>query len=259
MQLLFRNSPDYKDEIEIARKYFLVSTNRSYIINDVPTIARYCAQPFYSELVDTLSIFNSKPINDLSHVEYINSMAWATDLGERTPRTWFEGEFAAIPEVPTIAKGRVRSIRERWKTDMYCGPEKKDRAQLYSRLLDNDYLREQGIVFREYVPLKNDGVAFTGMPIANEWRLFFYRKQLIDYGYYWVSYEEKSNDQLPMEALLFAQQCAMIVGDKANFYTMDIAEKENGGWTLIELNEGQQSGLCGINADSFYKNLRNIL
>lgn len=257
--LLFRDSPDFKEERQVAAKYFPAFSSTHEVPYNSKVILRYSAQPFFKEVVRDLKFRNSAPINSLEQVSYINGMDWVADLGEKTPKTWFEGEFANIPDVPTVAKGKVRSIRERWNTDMFCPPSVDHRKALYVRLLDYDAIREQGIVFREYVPLKNHGAAFTGMPIANEWRFFYYQNFLIDFGYYWVSYKEREKNECPPEAIAFAQECANIVGKKAGLYSLDIAEKESGGWTAIEINEGQQSGLCGINAASFYASLKNLL
>lgn len=257
--LLFRDSKDFREEKLIAADYFPVYTSTHEVPFGSKVILRYSAQPFFSEVVKDLSFRNSKPANSFDQVYYVNNMDWVADLGDKTPKTWFESEFASIPDVRTVAKGKIRSIRERWEKDMLCGPSKTDRAQLYSKLLDNDALREQGIVFREYLPLKSFGLSLSGMPIANEWRFIFWGEYLIDYGYYWVSYEDKKKEDCPPEALAFALECSKIVGSKAGFYSLDVAEKEIGGWTCIELNEGQQSGLCGIDADSFYASLKNLL
>lgn len=43
---------------------------------------------------------------------------------------------------------------------------------------------------------------------------------------------------------------------KSNFFTMDIAQKENGDWIMIELGDGQVAGLPDdLYADEFYSRL----
>ena len=261
ISLLFRDLTDYRQERQIAARYFPTLSSTHEVPYNSQVIFRYSAQPFYKERLRDLTFRNATPINSITQVNYVNDMEWVKDLGELTPKTWFEGEFQDIPySITTVAKGKIRSVRERWNTDMLCAGSKLERDLLYRKLLDNDSLREQGIVFREYIPLVNYGYApLNWIPIANEWRFFFYKDQLIDYGYYWISHRQQKKENLPKEALTFALEAARLVGDKANFYTMDIAEKQSGGWTVIELNEGQQSGLCGIDAENFYSNLRKIL
>lgn len=36
---------------------------------------------------------------------------------------------------------------------------------------------------------------------------------------------------------------------------MDIAQKEDGGWVVVELNDGSMSGLSCIDPDELYNNL----
>ena len=44
-----------------------------------------------------------------------------------------------------------------------------------------------------------------------------------------------------------------------NFFVIDIAQKEDGDWIIIEVNDGQQSGLSENSADILYQNLYNSI
>lgn len=46
-----------------------------------------------------------------------------------------------------------------------------------------------------------------------------------------------------------------IVSQNTNFYVVDIAETKFGEWIVIELNDGQMSGLSDIDAAWFYNAL----
>ena len=57
------------------------------------------------------------------------------------------------------------------------------------------------------------------------------------------------------KGIKFVQNVANIVAHKTNFYTIDIGQKINGDWTVIELNDGQMAGLSLCSPDELYRNL----
>ena len=89
-------------------------------------------------------------------------------------------------------------------------------------------LFEKGIVLKEYVDLKRlDGK-------TNEYRVFFLYHKVLS-----VSPNScQTGGERPPEELIRA-----IPALDSNFYTVDFAQLENGGWTVIETGDGQVSGL----------------
>lgn len=61
--------------------------------------------------------------------------------------------------------------------------------------------------------------------------------------------------------LRFADRVADVVHRhaRARFYVLDIAQKEDGNWVLVEVNEGQQAGLSAIDPTLFYSSLLELL
>jgi hypothetical protein len=43
------------------------------------------------------------------------------------------------------------------------------------------------------------------------------------------------------------------------FFAVDVAERAAGGWTLIEINDGQTSGLCEVDPHELYARLAEEL
>ena len=88
------------------------------------------------------------------------------------------------------------------------------------------------------------------MPLTKEFRLFFLNGRLLQSYNYWD--EGDYGDTMP--DLTGFQE----VGKKvpSNFFTMDIAKKKDGTWIVMELGDGQVSGLPD-NADknNFYRSL----
>jgi len=48
------------------------------------------------------------------------------------------------------------------------------------------------------------------------------------------------------------------VGNKSNFYVIDVAKTQSGEWIVIELNDGQFSGLSAIDPNDLYMNLKTV-
>jgi len=100
------------------------------------------------------------------------------------------------------------------------------------------------------------------MPMTNEWRCFFYKGKLIDYGYYWSILDDltKINEKdFEETGLFFAHSAAQIIKNYTNFYVLDIAKDITGKWWVVEVNDGQMSGLSTIPIERFYYNLHKFI
>ena len=110
-------------------------------------------------------------------------------------------------------------------------------------------LFSEGLVFKEFENLKKYGEN------VNEYRLFFYENRL-------VSCSQNSNLK-PLEGVVplstkFAEDIAFQID--SNFFTIDIAEKEDGTWMIIETGDGQVSGLSpDQNCLEFYASMQGQL
>ena len=49
------------------------------------------------------------------------------------------------------------------------------------------------------------------------------------------------------------------MSEYANFFVLDLAEKKSGGWVLVEINDGEMSGLSENDPDMLYSNLRKSI
>ena len=58
-----------------------------------------------------------------------------------------------------------------------------------------------------------------------------------------------------LDAFELAEEVALRASNHVNFFAVDVAERASGGWTLIEINDGQMAGLSCIEPFGFYKSL----
>ncbi len=188
--------------------------------------------------------------------------SWYNILEKNTAKSvWSEG----IPDVPQqklflnkfnhkplIVKDYVKSRKHEWEEACFI-PDSSDAPQALKVI--RTFIDRQGvdlvggIVLREYIPLRIiDHHKKSGMPIANEARIFYYYQKAFAAIKYW------SGEQVPNyhEYDFLNKVCDCL---DSNFFTIDIAQKVNGEWFIIEAGDGQVSGLQNFAPALFYDGL----
>jgi hypothetical protein len=225
----------------------------------------------YELLYNDLLLKNYKLIN--TPAEYINCHYLPNSLqfiNDFTPKTIFqkienEESINILIEKAKIFFGKsviikdyVKSEKHYWETA--CFVEKSDDTEKLKQSINNFIkLREdtlnEGIVIREFVELKKlTNHSKSGMPLSEEYRLFFFKNELLCIYNYWEEgiYSNKFLDTDIFEVI------AKKIG--SNFFTMDIAKDKNGKNVIIELGDGQVSGIPGNESKyDFYKKLISII
>jgi hypothetical protein len=256
--MLFRASLAEHGEMQIAKKYFNVVESRMFCSNQL-VVGRYSVLPFYGELENDLRICGGKLINSYEQHQWIANFGYYTQLKDYTFESWFDDDIYECKHPgPFVVKGKTNSKKMKWDTHMFA--KDRDRAlEIASDLFDDPLISSQGIVYRKYEPLRRLGTGLSGLPFTNEWRLFYYGKKLLSHGFYWTMADERPGEALPLKAFDFAQKVVDIASQYVNFFVVDIAEKADGSWVMVELNDGQMSGLSENNADVLYQNLKLAL
>lgn len=254
--ILFRKDISSLEEFKIASEYFVVYENRCEIPERSLVIPRYSALPFYNELDIDLRINNSILINSYNQHRWIANFEYYDILEKYTFKTWFS--LKDLPDNKSfVVKGSTNSKKHSWNTKMFA-KNKKEAIKIYRELSEDSLIGQQDIIFREYVPLVTYEIGINGLPFTNEWRFFFYKENLISYGYYW-SIAEDIDREIDLEALSLAKEIANICSDYVNFFVLDIAQKEDGSWVLVEVNDGSMSGLSCIDSNIFYKEFSKLV
>lgn len=170
---------------------------------------------------------------------------WYPRLAAYTARSvWTEGPDAteawhaarALGPPPWIVKDHVKSAKERWAEACFvpAGATREDFERICANLMEERGDRfERGFVVRRFLPLKTYGRTPAG-PAHLEFRLFFGRGRLLAAEPY-HDFDVEVPDFTAFEEL----------GRRldARFFTMDVAMLEDGGWALVEVNDGGVSGL----------------
>jgi hypothetical protein len=174
-------------------------------------------------------------------------------LEGKTPRSvWFpvhgEVDVASLAAIlapfgdrPIVVKDYVKSQKHHW-TEACFMPVASDLSavqRIVRRFLElqGEDLNE-GLVFREFVPLKIVGHhPKSGMPLAAEFRIFWFDAEPILSHRYW-------GDLTAFDVPLPYEEIRPIAARiPSRFFTMDVAFLDDGGWTIVELGDGQVAGL----------------
>lgn len=210
----------------------------------------------YAFLHNALLTKNYKLIN--SPTEYQNCHYLPDSyrfINGHTPKTiWLKVEnqevnydevFNAIEKLgnsPLIVKDFVKSQKHYWDTACFI-PSATDKDKVKSVIskfveLQNTDLNE-GLVIREFVEL-NDLTTHSksGMPLKQEYRLFFLNGHLLGCYDYWEEGEYSVSEHPSLDTF---KDIAKNI--ESHFFSMDIAKTKNGEWIIIELGDGQVAGL----------------
>lgn len=261
--VLYRTSLGDTKELQVAKRYFNIAYQRSHVPRNSLVIGRYSVLPYYSELVADLAGSSSSLINSFTQHRYIADLGnWYRDLKDITPETWSHPD--QLPQQgPFVVKGETNSKKFKWRTQMFA-ETREDAIRIGYELSDDGLLCDQHIYFRRYVPLVKlmDGIdGSKGLPITKEFRFFICDKKVVCGAYYWSNYEGDlevvpSIKEVPSA---FLQEVIRLVGDNARFYVVDVAQTQTNEWIVIELNDGQMSGLSCNEPVALYEGLYDIL
>lgn len=263
VKILFRKSLAEETEFNIAQRYFSVIEHRTNVCKEDIVVGRYSVLPYYKELEQDLKNIGASLINSYKQYNYVADLQnWYNDIKKYTPQTWFKIED--IPynqDGPFILKGATNSRKQLWRTHMFA-KNKKDAIDVMLNLFNDSLLQYQGICIRKYEPLINYGEdPITHCPISKEFRFFIINKKIAAGGFYWSNFYEdiKLKPDTSEVPLTFINKIIDLIGDNVNFWTLDVAQKVNGEWIVIEIGDGQMSGVSCCDVEQLYKNLKNYL
>ena len=256
--IYIRGSFAEREEIEAAKEWFFVAENRAAIPEHSLVIPRYTALPYYMELEADMADMRCRLINTYQEHNYVAHMRnWYYDLADITPRTWFALDQMPI-EGPFVMKGATNSKKFQWDTHMFA-KDRYEAVEVACRLGEDSVIGTQPIVGREYVELTHLADGVRGLKVCEEYRFFVLNGVIVDAGFYWSSHQDDLDreyspwDEVPEE---FTYEVIKRVSPHIPFFVFDVARKADGDWMVVELNDGQQSGLSAINPNKFYENLR---
>ena len=224
----------------------------------------------YAALARAIEERGGHLINDAATYERTHHLPRSyAALAAHTPKTvWLEGSAPFDMEMvhaalstfeggPVVVKDFVKSRKHEWLEACFI-PSAADRSAVENVV--STFVDRQGedlaggLVFREFVELEQVGVhPQSGLTLGRELRLFFLDGDLLASGRYWEGIEYE--DDFRTEP--FASVARSI---ESRFFSMDIARTKAGESIVIEIGDGQVTGLPDtIDATMFYQRLADRL
>lgn len=253
--ILFRRDYSTEAEFTAASKHFpSVIELRSEALPKSTVIGRYSTLPYYKELTRDLQNMQCRLINSFEQYSWIANFDWYQVLKEYTFETWYRAQDLPDDGTQFVVKGALNSRKSEWNNMMFA-TNKQEAIRIMRELQKDPVIGTQQIIFRKYENLITFETGINDQPFTNEWRFFYFNKRLIDYSYYW-SIAKNVDRELTADGLVFANLVAQKASHYSNFFALDIAQRVDGSWRLVEINDGQSAGLAEIDPNRFYKKLR---
>jgi hypothetical protein len=221
---------------------------------------RYRTLPYGDLLDEEVRSRGNVLANSWEQYNYISNLfAWAKDLEGLTPPAYTEADIPNLPEGAYFIKGETNSEKHDWVNSAYA-PDLAGVQRVVANLKNHPLIGSQKLVIRPFINYRQLAVQPNGQPVFNEWRVFTLGGEVMADGFYW----SQQTDRFPAGAnkpLDQSQYDATInlalerIKGKAEFVVIDVAEKPDGSWDVIELNDGNMSGLTSVDPDVLWSNI----
>lgn len=225
----------------------------------------------YEKMFNGLAERGITLINDPQQYKFCHYLPeWISTVGANTPKSsvlplesaeqltseQLKNCLAAFGSKPVIVKDFVKSEKHNWEEACFI-PDASDTehaimvCQRFLQLRGQEL--EGGLVFREFMRFKKLGIhPKSGMPLTEEFRGFVLNGRLMAVMKYW------DEVQYPTEEPNFDSLLSMVSSIPSNFFTVDFARLDTNEWMIVELGDGQVSGLPdNMDLRAFYDALQN--
>jgi ATP-grasp domain, R2K clade family 3 len=216
----------------------------------LPTVARIGAIPDYPEFFDQCQTLGFQLVHSPGDHERCSTLpAWYPLIESDTPRSRWYREIPALPEVesdftlPVFIKGARQTSKHKASASIVRSRSDYELAVAHFR--SDPILHWQEFVCREFADLRPvAGGAQGKVPASFEFRTFWWKRELVGAGRYWldaVAYDWSASER--SDALEVARRAVNAVD--CTFLVVDLAQRTDGRWIVIECNDGMESGYAG--------------
>lgn len=186
---------------------------------------------------------------------------WYPLIENLTPFSkWFQeppsvAEVEAFFSWPVFIKGSRQTSRHQAELAIIRSADHY--IETLSRISKDPILKWQKLVVREFVRLQSVGETVDGkIPPSFEYRTFWWKGECVGEGRYHTNANYKWTEAERSAAIILARKVVEAID--VTFLVIDLAKTEDGNWTVIELNDGQESGYAGVPPTALWQNISEI-
>ncbi|ABX06929.1 MAG TPA: DUF4343 domain-containing protein [Herpetosiphon sp.] len=182
-------------------------------------------------------------------------------LEQLTPESCIITELDQLPTavaslgLPVFVKGAIKSNKEQgWQACV--ATTMVELYRLSQQLLSQPAQSRGRVILRRLVQLRTIDSAYQAFPLGREYRVFIYRQQVLAYGFYW---DETSAAQTLNPAEVYSIKTLALEAARrvaTPFVAVYIGQLHNGDWIVIEVGDGQFSGLSQVSVFELWSQLK---
>ncbi len=241
----------------------LFKVSRPRIENNVNTIGRIGAVSDYTKTYKTFLGYGYKLINTpQQHILASELESWYPLIANLTPKSKVYEEFPSLEEFyknftfPVFIKGNRQTSKHNFKLSV--AKTEDELLNIKEAYKKDSILHWQKIVIREFINLKPiENSAKDKVQLSYEFRTFWWKKELVGAGHYWSQYSKYNwTENEAEEAIKVARSAVELLN--LPFVAIDLALTVTNKWIIIECNDAQESGYCGVNPTELWRNIIQI-
>ncbi len=159
---------------------------------------------------------------------------------------------------PVFLKGAVQSMKSEG-IDSCVAHNLENLQAIASRILSGQRRSLGKIIVRKLVDLRFCRMGPGGFPLGREFHVFVYSGQVVGLGYYWEGDDDLATLRTDerKHVVDLALEAAHRLGVPC--IAVDIGQKQDGEWIVIEVGDGQFSGLSQIPIHQLWAQLTNAV
>lgn len=228
--------------------------------SEVEIIARIGAIAEYDKLYDQFLELDLRLVHSPEMHHKASELAhWYPEISAFTPKSKVYETFPS-PEIisrdfeyPVFIKGNRQTAKH--NPDLAIARNAEDVQRISRAYRKNPILHWQKIVVREFVSLEPlPRSAHDKVQLSFEFRTFWWKGNCVGTGHYWSQYLDYDwSESQKADALAIAEMAAKQL--KIPFIAIDLALTTENKWIIIECNDAQESGYCGVNPLKMWKKI----
>ncbi len=166
-------------------------------------------------------------------------------------------EAAQKLRYPIFVKGTIQSMKA--KGLKACVANNLEELRKISDSLFAQSRRSLGkVILREYLDLRYTRKGPGDFPLGREYRAFVLDQKVVGLGYYWEDKDELSALNANEESIILELAREVSRRLRVPFLTVDIGQLQSGEWRVIEVGDGQFSGVSQVPILKLWNNLHSF-